>query len=60
MRDGDITQATIFSYRTLEERISLRHPLRKLRTPVDGILVTLHAEFEAMYAGSGRPCNSFI
>ncbi len=55
MRGTDVTQAAMFSYRTLEERIPPGHSLRKLRTLVDGILVTLHAEFEALYAGSGRP-----
>jgi transposase len=55
MRSADVTQAAMFSYRTLEERIPREHPLRKLRSLVDGILVTLHAEFEALYAGSGRP-----
>ena len=55
MRGADVTQAAMFSYRTLEERIPQGHSLRKLRTLVDGILVTLHDEFEALYAGSGRP-----
>lgn len=54
MRGADITQAAMFSYRTLEERIPQGHPLRKLRSLVDGILMALHAEFEAMYADSGR------
>lgn len=39
----------------LEERIPQGHALRKLRTLVDDILVTLHGEFEALYAGCGRP-----
>ena len=55
MRSADVTQIAMFSYRTLEERIPPEHSLRKLRTLVDGILMTLHAEFEALYAGSGRP-----
>ncbi|MDD2894358.1 MAG: IS5/IS1182 family transposase, partial [Halothiobacillaceae bacterium] len=38
MRGADITQAALFSYRTLEERIPKRHPLRKLRVVVDTIL----------------------
>ena len=54
MRGADVTQAAMFSYRTLEERIPQGHSLRKLRVLVDGILATLHTEFEAMYAGSGR------
>lgn len=55
MRSAGVTQAAMFSYRTLEERIPREHPLRKLRSLVDSILVTLHAEFETLYAGSGRP-----
>ena len=54
MRGDDVTQAAMFSYRTLEERIPQGHSLRKLRVLVDGILATLHTEFEALYAGSGR------
>lgn len=55
MRGADVTQAAMFSYRTLDERIPRKHPLRKLRALVDGILEKQHAEFEAMYADSGRP-----
>lgn len=55
MRGLDVTQAAMFSYRTLEERIPQKHPLRNLRALVDGLLATLHADFEAMYASSGRP-----
>ena len=55
MRGADVTQVAMFSYRTLEERIPREHSLRKLRTLVDSILVTLHAQFEAMYADSGPP-----
>lgn len=55
MRGADVTQSAMFSYRTLEERIPQSHPLRKLRSVVDGLLSTLHADFEALYAHSGRP-----
>lgn len=55
MRSADVTQSEIFSYRTLEERIPPSHPLRKLRALVDSILATLHGEFEALYAKTGRP-----
>jgi len=55
MRSADVTQSEIFSYRTLEQRIPVSHPLRKLRTLVDGILATLHADFEVLYAKTGRP-----
>lgn len=55
MRSADVTQAATFSYRTLEDRIAQEHPLKTLRTLVDGIRVTLHAEFEMLYAGCGWP-----
>ena len=55
MRGADITQAAIFSYRTLEQRIPTSHPLRKLRIVVDGVLGSMNAELNALYAGSGRP-----
>ena len=55
MRSADVTQSEIFSYRTLEQRIPASHPLRKLRVVVDGILAALHADFEALYAKTGRP-----
>ncbi len=55
MRSADVTQSEMFSYRTLEERIRESHPRRKLRVLVDGILATLHADFKASYAKTGRP-----
>lgn len=55
MRKTDITQHTMFSYRSLEERIPVTHPLRKLRILVDGILKSMNAEFEEVYSRRGRP-----
>ena len=55
MRGGDVTQAALFSYRTLEARIPQDHPLRKLRVVVDGLLSAMHSDFEALYAGAGHP-----
>ena len=55
MRSADVTQSEMVSYRTLEQRIPASHPLRKLRAMVDGILAALHADFEALYAKTGRP-----
>lgn len=55
MRRADITQSEMFSYRTLEQRIPASHPLRKLRMLVDGLLATLHTDFEELYAKTGRP-----
>jgi hypothetical protein len=53
-RVTDVTQAAMFSYRALEERIPQGHSLRKLRALVDGILATPQTEFEAIYAGCGQ------
>ena len=55
MCSADVTQSEMFSYRILEQRIPVSHPLRKLRVLVDGILAMLHADFEALYAKTGRP-----
>jgi len=55
MRGADVTQSSLFSYRTLEERIPRDHPLRKLRELVDALLDSLHADFAALYSASGRP-----
>lgn len=55
MRGLDRTQTSLFSYRTLQERIPKTHPMRKLRVVVDGILASMDAEFDALYATGGRP-----
>jgi transposase len=55
MRRADTSQAAMFSYRTLEERIPAKHPLRKLRVLVDGILGSMHGTFEKLYSRIGRP-----
>lgn len=43
MRGTDETIGALFSYVGLEERIPLRHPLRKNRQVVNGALASLHA-----------------
>lgn len=50
MHGADITQAALFSYRTLEEHIPKEHPLRKLRIVVDAILASMNTEL----GGSAR------
>lgn len=54
MRGADVTQEDLFSYRTLEERISADHPLRHRRKVVDSLLTTMDAERDALYAKTGR------
>lgn len=48
MRGAGITQAWMFSCRPLEERISRKHPLRKLRAVVDGFLASMDEELDAV------------
>src|SRR5437667_5397953 len=55
MRGSDKQTGSLFSYVNLEERVPARHPLRKIKGVVDAALVSLDAEFEALYAGEGRP-----
>ena len=49
MRGTDETSGSLFSYVDLEERIPVRHPLRKIRQVVNDALASLDAEFEALY-----------
>jgi len=58
MRKTDVTQHTLYSYRTLEERIPGAHPLRKLRVLVDGILRSMSADLAPLYSKRGRPSIS--
>jgi transposase len=55
MRGSDETSGSLFSYVDLEERIPARQPLRKIRQVVNDALVSLDAEFAALYADFGRP-----
>ena len=55
MRGADETSGSLFSYVDLEERIPVRHPLRKIRQVVNEALASLDADFEALYTDFGRP-----
>ena len=55
MRGTDETTVSLFSYVDLEERIPVRHPLRKVRQIVNDALASLDAEFDRLYAAEGRP-----
>jgi transposase len=55
MRGTADPQGAMFSYVSLETRIRASHPLRKLRLLVDAVLGSMNAEFDAIYARSGRP-----
>jgi len=55
MRGEEQAQDALFIYRSMEERIDPKHPLRAVRAQVDGVLVRLAPKFEAMYSRVGRP-----
>lgn len=54
MRGSDQTTGALFSYVDLEGRVPAGHPLRTIREIVNGALVSLDSEFEALYEGTGR------
>lgn len=54
MRGRGEPQQTLFSYRSMDERIPESHPLRTMRTLVDVVLARLAPRFEALYADRGR------
>lgn len=45
----------MFSYVTMEQRIPVDHPIRRIRAMVDEALQQLDATFSTMYAKRGRP-----
>jgi transposase len=55
MRGTDETTGSLFSYVDLDERIPVRHPLRKVREIVNDALAGMDAEFDRLYAREGRP-----
>jgi transposase len=54
MRGSDARSGSLFSYVDLEQRVPAKHPLRVIKAIVDDVLVSLDAEFERLYEGSGR------
>lgn len=55
MRGTFKDQGGLFSYISLEDRVPVGHPLRKIRELVRAVLVDLNGTFAAMYAHEGRP-----
>lgn len=51
----DEASGSLFSFVDLEERIPLRHPLRKIWQVVNDALASLDVEYEALYIDLGRP-----
>src|SRR5258708_11230554 len=54
MRGDEGVQDGMFSYVTLEQRVSREHPLREIRKLTDEVLRSLSAEFDALYSDLGR------
>jgi transposase len=55
MRGADRQQAAMFSYVTLEQRIAVDHPVRRIRALVDRSLKRMDADFAKLYSFTGRP-----
>lgn len=55
MKGSENKQATLFSYISLEKRISAKHPLREIRKLVDHALQQMQGLFADLYSHTGRP-----
>jgi transposase len=55
MRGDERVQEQMFRCVTLEQRVPKDHPLREIRRLTDTVLRSLGAEFDGLYAASGRP-----
>jgi len=55
MRGSDPKQDAVFSYVSPEERVPADHPLRRIRTLVDGVLKEMSPQFGKLYSEVGRP-----
>ena len=55
MRGEDHKQSAMFSYISLEQRIPLDHPVRRIRAMADEALAALDEDFDQLYAATGRP-----
>jgi transposase len=54
MRGSDAVSGRLFSYVDLEKRVPADHPLRVIREIVNTTLLTMSAEFDALYSPFGR------
>jgi transposase len=55
MRGEESSQDGLFSYVSLEQRVPQDHPLRSIRRLTDRVLASLDADFDQLYASTGRP-----
>src|SRR5579863_9252316 len=53
-RGADVDQAGLFSYVSMEQRVPLTHPLRRVRVFLDEALASMSRDFDRVYAGGGR------
>lgn len=55
MRGHVDPQAAMFSYFSPESRVPENHPLRPIKAQADAVLGSMTAEFDRLYAETGRP-----
>jgi len=55
MRGKLVSQTSMLSLRTPEERVPADHPLRRVKDLADGALAALSPTFDKMYSRTGRP-----
>jgi transposase len=55
MRGNEQAQDEMFSYISSEKRVPRDHPLRRVRAMTDVALQGMSAQFDALYARTGRP-----
>lgn len=55
MRGAEDFQEELFSYGSLNQRVPLDHPLRRVRRLADEAMAGLEGRFEQMYSTLGRP-----
>lgn len=55
MRGPELSQSSMFSYVSIEDRIPQDHPLRSMRRMLDPVLNELSPRFAALYSHTGRP-----
>ena len=55
MRGDDGQQQELYSYGSLEERVSGDHPLRRIRGLADAAFRRLSGRFDGIYGDTGRP-----
>jgi transposase len=54
MRGTDVDQGGLFSYVSMENRVPVGHPLRRVRALLDEALKSMSRDFEQVYASGGR------